>query len=249
MNKDFLSIQTPYNSEDYKIMKAIVAEGFSKSEFKKNLTDNSKALWNIHESELPLIFKKLQELFNKTGNEDFLSMKEDIEKIAISENMMTCANSEKVEVDENSSDSLANQHGENLKPNTLDEAYGDRYEQIVFLQGQEAEEVMDIMNVEGEDAAFEYLKQWHYPGEHDGSATPGNGTMDKTYKKDGYIMSWNPYLPYIGLVFDTEYANQEELAEDSLTKRHQAGQREKDAPLGQHAPHSQAALKEEKDKK
>lgn len=175
MNKDFLSIKTPYNSEDYKIMKTIVSEGFSKSEFKKSPTDNSKALWNIHESELVLIYSKLQELFNKTGNSDYLSMKEDIEKLAISENMMACpAEEASMEDDfifneaelmelingsvmENSSDSLTNKHGENLKPETIEE--------------------------------------------------------------------------------------------DSLTKRHQAGQRDKDIPLGQHAPHSQASLKENKDKK
>lgn len=174
MNKDFLIIKTPYNSEDYKIMKTVVSEGFSKSEFKKSPIDNSKALWNIHESELTLIYSKLQELFNKTGNSDYLSMKEEIEKMAISENMMSCPAEAPMEDDfvfneaelmelinssvtENSSDSLANQHGENLKPNTIEE--------------------------------------------------------------------------------------------DSLTKRHQAGQRDKDIPLGQHAPHSQASLKENKNKK
>ncbi len=175
MNKDFLSIQTPYSSEDYKIMKAVVSEGFTKSKFQKNPSDNSKALWNIHESELTLIYSKLQEMFNKTKNDDYLSMKKDIEKIAISENMMGCPAEDKVveddfvfneaelmemingSVQENSSDSLANAHGENLKPETIEE--------------------------------------------------------------------------------------------DSLTKRHQAGQRDKDIPLGQHAPHSQASLKENKDKK
>lgn len=173
MNKEFLSITTPYNSEDYKIMNKVISEGFSKSKFQKSATDNSKGLWNIHESELGLVYSKLQQLFDKTGNTDFISLRDDISKFALSENMMGCAPEEKTEeddfifneaelmelingtVDENSSDSLANKHGENLKPETMDE--------------------------------------------------------------------------------------------DSLQKRHLAGQREKDAPLGQHAPHSQATIEEQGD--
>lgn len=42
----------------------------------------------------------------------------------------------------------------------------------------------------------------------------------------------------------TSSEKDEELDEDSLAFRHKAGPREKNVPLGQHAPHSQAALKE-----
>ena len=103
---------------------------------------------------------------------------------------------------------------------------------------------MDILNNEGKDATMEYLKQWHYPGEHDGRADLGHGTEDKTYAKDGYIMAWNPYLPYIGLVYDTKH--NKEIEEDSQVTRHHAGQRGKigETPLGQHVPHSDSALKE-----
>ena len=94
---------------------------------------------------------------------------------------------------------------------------------------------------DGRDEAMDYLKQWHYPGEHDGSNELGHGSMDKTYEKDGYIMSWNSSIGYIGLVYDTEH--NKELDEDSQMKRHLAGQREKTVPLGQHAPHSQKAKK------
>lgn len=142
---------------------------------------------------------------------------------------------------EDSSDSLANKHGENAKPETIEESYGDRYEQIVFLQGNEADHALNILMQDGRDEAMDYLKQWHYPGEHDGSNELGHGSMDKTYEKDGYIMSWNSSIGYIGLVYDTEY--NKELDEDSQMKRHLAGQREKTVPLGQHAPHSQKAKK------
>ncbi len=90
---------------------------------------------------------------------------------------------------------------------------------------------------DGKDEAMEYLKQWHYPGEHEGSNEVGNGTSDKTYEKDGYIMSWNAPIGYIGLVYDTY------LDEDSIATRKRVDQRQKDVPLGQHAPHSQKAKK------
>ena len=64
--------------------------------------------------------------------------------------------------------------------------------------------------------------------------------MDKTFEKDGYIMAWNPHIPYIGLQYDNEYAG---MNEDSHMRRHQSSQRGKigDMPLGQHAPNSPSA--------
>jgi hypothetical protein len=125
------------------------------------------------------------------------------------------------------------------KVETIAESYGDRYEQIVFLDGSEADHALNILMQDGNEEAIEYLKQWHYPGEHDGREDLGTGTSDKTFKKDGYIMFWNNPIGYIGLVYDTEF--EKEIEEDSQTKRHLAGQREKKAPLGKHAPHSQKA--------
>lgn len=138
---------------------------------------------------------------------------------------------------ENSSDSLSNEHGENVKPEAIQETTDtERYEEVVFMQGHDAEEAMDILNNDGKDAAMEYLKQWHEPGNHMGRENPGHGNMDRKYEKDGYIMAWNPYLPYIGLVYDTEH----NMNEDSQMFRHQASQRGKigNAPLGKHSPHS-----------
>ena len=36
----------------------------------------------------------------------------------------------------------------------------DKYEVVVFLQGQEAEEPLQILHNEGQDAAMEFLKSW-----------------------------------------------------------------------------------------
>lgn len=306
---DFFKIETPYNSADYKMMQNVVNKGidshleaFTKSKFQRGA---DKFIWNIHDSEMPILYRRLQELFDETGNVDYEDLLNDIRSVADTEKAAVAAGEYGEEgldeeldpydpmdanqtitgeptptsdlyyggVDtapayaqgpvtrvnqgiedyidddtkaqmlakENSSDSLTNAHGENLKPETLDEITDtERYEQVVFMQGEEANEAMDILNNDGKDAAMEYLKQWHYPGQHMGSDSPGLGTEDKTYKKDGYIMAWNPYLPYIGLVYDTEH----NIDEDSQMMRHRSDQRQKDVPLGQHAPHSQAALEE-----
>lgn len=77
------------------------------------------------------------------------------------------------------------------------------FEQIVFMQGDEADEPLQILDNEGEQAAMDYLKDWHYPGEHDTRAASGAGNSDNTYKKDGYIMAWNDDLEYIGLEYET----------------------------------------------
>lgn len=312
---NFFPIETPYDSKDYKIMKDVVnmgidshLEGFTKSEFKKSPHWTNKFLWNIHDSELPILYRRIEALYAENGDEDYMDFLEDIRNIADTSKSAIAAGEfgeedleemidpydpmdanqtlqgepagdsdlkdepgimeESFEVSEaelkemiksqlnslqeslgtlglaydkadqgienfidddtkaqemaaeNSSDSLANQHGENLKPQTLiDESYGDRYEQIIFMQGHEADEAMDILNNDGPEAAMEFLKQWHYPGQHDGSKELGHGTQDKTFEKDGYIMSWNPYLPYIGLVFDTEYEIMtSQLSEEEATK-------------------------------
>lgn len=87
-----------------------------------------------------------------------------------------------------------------------------RYEEVVFIQNQdEAEEPLRILDEQGRDAALEYLKQWHYPGEHMRTDTIGAGSSDDVYEKDGYIMVWNNQLGYIGLEYDTEYDEKNDL--------------------------------------
>jgi len=92
----------------------------------------------------------------------------------------------------------------------------EKYENVVFLQGDDAYEPLERLNREGKDAALEYLKQWHYPGEHEGTNQLGHGTSDQVYEKDGYIMSWNPYLGYIGLQYDLSQMNEEEIPDENI---------------------------------
>ena len=90
----------------------------------------------------------------------------------------------------------------------------DKYEDVVFLQGDEAFEPLERLDREGPDAALEYLKQWHNPGQHMGNQELGHGSADSTYEKDGYIMSWNPALEYIGLQYDSSKLNETETYGD-----------------------------------
>lgn len=89
-----------------------------------------------------------------------------------------------------------------FKPRLNEASKGDRYERVIFLDGEEADEAFEILNNQGKDAALEYLKQWHDYGNHMGSDSLGTGTSDRTYEKDGYIMGWNEPLGYIGLDYE-----------------------------------------------
>jgi len=97
-----------------------------------------------------------------------------------------------------------------VKTGVSESVGGDRYEDIVFLQGDAAFQPLEILETKGEDAALEYLKQWHYSGEHATTNELGHGSSDHIYEKDGYIMSWNPKIGYIGLQYDMSQMNEEE---------------------------------------
>jgi len=74
------------------------------------------------------------------------------------------------------------------------------YEQIIYLQGHQAEPVLELLKSEGEQAALEHLKQWHYPGEHDINRKL-IGTTDTYYHQGDYVMYYSHYIEYIGLEF------------------------------------------------
>ena len=78
-----------------------------------------------------------------------------------------------------------------------------QYENIVFMQS-DSNEFFANLDRDGELAALEYLKQWHYPGEHEVTDRPGHGSRDYVFRHEGYIMSWNRGLGYCGLEFEIE---------------------------------------------
>jgi len=81
----------------------------------------------------------------------------------------------------------------------------DRYEEVVFLQGHEAEEALDILAQYGENEALAFLTQWHDSGNHMGTTqAPGNSSA-QTFQKDGYTMSYDTSIGYIGLIYDLQH--------------------------------------------
>lgn len=80
-----------------------------------------------------------------------------------------------------------------------------RYENVVFAQSDDADEPLEILSEKGEEEAIEYLAQWHYPGEHETNDELQAGSSDTVFESDdGYILTYNNGLGYIGLEFDTE---------------------------------------------
>jgi hypothetical protein len=76
------------------------------------------------------------------------------------------------------------------------------YADIIFLQDSEAYEALDILDQCGEEEALNHLKQWDM-GQYDVEMdSPGAGSYDSTYERDGYIMTWNSGIGYIGLCLD-----------------------------------------------
>ena len=96
------------------------------------------------------------------------------------------------------------------------QSYEDNVESVVFLDGSEADEPMRILDERGEQAAMEYLKQWHYPGEHMTRSGFGNGTSDEVYTEGPYQMSYNRGLGYIGLEAKLDDSPDDIMSGDSL---------------------------------
>lgn len=95
----------------------------------------------------------------------------------------------------------------------------DRYEDVVFLQGDSADEAIEILDNQGEDAAMDYLIQWHEPGHHMGSSELSHGSSDSTYERDGYIMSYNIPLNYIGLQYELSGMNESKNQDKKKSKQ------------------------------
>ena len=101
--------------------------------------------------------------------------------------------------DENAKDWLMGQTMEKEIVYSESIAYFDDYT-------EEANAVTTLLDVEGPDAAINYLADWHYPGEHETRKDRGCGTADDVYEKydkDGmgrYVLCVNH--GYVGLSYE-----------------------------------------------
>jgi hypothetical protein len=79
------------------------------------------------------------------------------------------------------------------------------YQEVVFMQGEEAREPLKVLEDQGEQAALEYLKQWDAGEGGEESEEAPWGTSDTVYwneerhRDEDYVMSYNKGLEYIGL--------------------------------------------------
>ena len=83
------------------------------------------------------------------------------------------------------------------------------YKQIVFVQGDEADEIINnLYSIDGSTAhgasaesikeAVEYLKQWE-TGDEEVEIELGAGSIDDIWEEGDYILSANMGLTYVGL--------------------------------------------------
>lgn len=101
------------------------------------------------------------------------------------------------------------------------------YRDIVFMQGEEAEEALRILRDDGEEEAIRYLSQWDNGDEGGGEIhpVPNWGGDDDTYAnlENGYILAWNDRAGYIGLVFDLGQDEENKQVIEAISKVRKQG--------------------------
>lgn len=74
------------------------------------------------------------------------------------------------------------------------------YQRIVFCQGLDAIGPLRVLDENGPDSAVEYLAQWDSSDACEYYDEPASGESDSVVETDdGYRLSWNWELGYIGL--------------------------------------------------
>ncbi|KJL26498.1 hypothetical protein RL72_01022 [Microbacterium azadirachtae] len=78
---------------------------------------------------------------------------------------------------------------------------------VVFLQGEEADQIIDIITLHGADQAIEQLAGYDFGDETVEAALengyvydqPPVGQLDKTATRDAYTLVYNPFVGHVGL--------------------------------------------------
>ncbi|MFL0423711.1 MULTISPECIES: hypothetical protein [Kocuria] len=86
---------------------------------------------------------------------------------------------------------------------------GRRWISVVFLQGEDADQVLDLIDRDGIDAALTHLQGWDYGEETTGAALENGhvydldelptGPLDREASSDGYRMVYNPQMGHVAL--------------------------------------------------
>ena len=72
------------------------------------------------------------------------------------------------------------------------------YQNIVFMQGDEAIPVLDMIENQSEQDALEHLLQWDYGDGLEEENQPW-GESDKLFLHHDLVLSWNTGIPYVSL--------------------------------------------------
>lgn len=83
-----------------------------------------------------------------------------------------------------------------------------RWLSVVFLQGSEADEVLDLIDRDGPDAAIEHLRNWDYGDETTDAALengyvydePPTGQLDRVVTDGDYTLTYNPFMGHVSLL-------------------------------------------------
>lgn len=83
-----------------------------------------------------------------------------------------------------------------------------RWISVVFLQGDDADQVLNLIDRDGTDAAIEHLAGFDYGEETVQAAlvngyvydTPPTGALDKTATRDVYTLTYSPFLGHVSLL-------------------------------------------------
>ncbi len=83
-----------------------------------------------------------------------------------------------------------------------------RYVSVVFLQGEGADRVLDLIGADGTDAAIDHLSGWDYGEETTQAAlvngyvydTPPTGALDSTAEQGEYVLTYNRDFGHVSLL-------------------------------------------------
>jgi hypothetical protein len=103
-------------------------------------------------------------------------------------------------------------------PDTTDR----RWVSVVFLQGEDADRVLDIIDRDGTDAAIDHLTGYDFGEETTQAAlengyvydTPPVGTLDRTATHGAYTLTYSPFLSHVALLRTHDAAPDPELRTD-----------------------------------
>jgi hypothetical protein len=100
-----------------------------------------------------------------------------------------------------------------------------RWISVVFLQGEEADEVLDVIDRDGPRAGIEHLARWDYGTETTDAALvngyvydePPNGLLDRTITDGNYTLIYNPSLGHASLLRALDIPPDPELLDPAPT--------------------------------